>query len=538
MNRSTGKRLLSALLCAALLCAAFALPVSAELNRPEKPGPLLYRLYNAGDLAARGLLGAITALFPPPPGLSREFGDPMLPPGTGAFISAPAGGKTWSLGYAKVSLLEGYDIYEGRHYVMGSIGLTGQRRPTGIYDDQAVRATALSDGSGRGTVIFISIDAYGITSAEIHKIRRAALALEGMAEVVSVNVSSLHQHSVIDTLGMGGDLLAALLLNPLLMRMGLFEPFGGKNPAFMQHMVETAATAAQRAVQNMTPGAMTYSKADVSEHIRDRRPPVAFDPDIHRLRFIPADGTAETWLCNMGLHPVSTALTPTVVTGDYPYYIEQAVFEARGANFQMIQSAIMALDPVVDPGSMPEEERFVWMEELGRDIARRLLELPESAETPVEPILNIAHRNYVLAIDNPLHMLMFRLGILEANGRKRNIWGTRVELLTEIGYVEFGTSLAAALVPGEIDGSLAFGGQLSPEEAWNGWTWEFTPLREMVPDKKLLVFGCTNDLTGYMIQPNDISQFIVFENEEINMSCRQAAERILEEFALLLEDVR
>jgi len=193
MNRSanTWKKLLSALLCVSLLCAAFAPPISAELNRPDKPAPWLHPLYNAGDFLARGLLGAITALFPPPPGLSWEFGDPMLPPGTGTFIDAPAGARTWSLGYAKASLLEGYDIYEGRHYVMGSIGLTGQRKPTGIYDDQAVRVTAMSDGSGRGTVIFISIDAYGITSAEIHNIRRAALALDGMADVVSINVSSL-----------------------------------------------------------------------------------------------------------------------------------------------------------------------------------------------------------------------------------------------------------------------------------------------------------------------------------------------------------
>ena len=533
------KKILCMLLCVSLLCAGFLLPASAALTEPEKPVPWLRPLYNLGDFLAKGLIGAITAAYPPPPGLSREFADPLLPPGTGAFISEPAGEKTWRLGYAKASLFEGYegDIYDGKHYVMGSVDFVGKRRTTGVMDDQTLRATALSDGSGRGAIIFISIDAYGITSADIGKIRKAALALEGMEDVVSLNVSSIHQHSVIDTLGMGGNLLAALVSNPLAMYTGWTTLYSGKNPAFMAHLVETAARTAQKAVGNMTPGTMTYSKADVSDFILDRRTPVSFAPDIHRLRFIPSNGAAETWLCNMGLHPVGTGLAPCVVTGDYPAYIEKAIYEARGANFQMIQSAIMAIDPLYDPPKLPEAERFAELERVGRRIAQRLLDLPQSAETPVEPILNIAHRNYVLPIDNPLHLLMFRLGILEANGRKKNLWGTKVELCTEIGYVEFGKSQAAAILPGEMDGSLAFGGQLTKEQAWNGWVWEFTPLRDMIPPgKKLLIFGLTNDMTGYMIQPNDISNFIVFENEEINAASKEAAPLALEAFRLLLED--
>ena len=533
------KRTISMILCVSLLCAAFLLPASAALTEPEKPAPWLRPFYDLGDFVAKGLIGAITAAYPPPPGLSRAFNDSLLPPGTGAFITEPAGEKTWRLGYAKASLFEDYpgNIYDGRHYVMGSVDFVGKRRTADVMDDQMLRATAMSDGSGRGTAVFISVDAYGLTSADIGKIRRAALALEGMGDVVSLNVSSLHQHSVIDTLGMGGNLLAALFANPLAMYTGWYTPSSGKDPAFMAHLTQVAAQTAQRAVGNMTSGKITYSKADVSDFILDRRTPVRFEPDIHRLRFIPDDGSAETWLCNMGLHPVGTGLAPCVVTGDYPAYIEKAINEARGANFQMIQSAIMAIDPLYDPPALPEAQRFLELERVGRTIAQRLLDLPESAETPVEPILNIAHRNYVLPIDNPLHLLMFRLGILEANGRKKNLWGTKVELCTEVGYVEFGKSLAAAMVPGEIDGSLAFGGQLTKEQAWNGWVWEFTPLRDMLPaERKMMVFGLTNDMTGYMIQPNDISNFIVFENEEINMAGKEAATRVLEAFRALLED--
>ena len=534
------RKILCTLLCVSLLCAVFLLPTSAALTEPDKPAPWLRPLYDLGDFAAKGLIGVITVVYFSPPGLSREFGDPMLPTGTGTFITEPAGEKTWRLGYAKASLFEDYagDIYDGKHYVMGTVDITGQRHTTDVMDDQMLRVTAMSDGSGRGTVVFISVDAYGLTSADVGKIRQAALALEDMGDVVSVNVSSLHQHSVIDTLGMGGNLLAALFSNPLAMYTGWTALYSGKNPAFMAHLTKTAAQTARRAVKNMTPGRMTYSKADISDFILDRRTPVSFDPDIHRLRFVPNNGSAETWLCNMALHPVGTGLSPCVVTGDYPAYIEKAIYEAKGANFQMIQGAMMAIDPLYDPPSLPEAERFIELERVGRDIAKRLLDLPKSAETPVEPILNIAHRNYVLPIDNPLHLLMFRLGILEANGRKKNLWGTKVELCTEVGYVEFGTSLAAAIVPGEIDGSLVFGGQLTREQAWNGWVWEFTPMRDMVPGKKLLVFGLTNDLTGYMIQPNDISHFIVFENEEINMAGKEAAERVMEAFQALVAETR
>jgi len=531
------KKIICTLLCVSLLCAAFLLPASA-LTEPDKPSPWLRPLYDLGDFAAKGLIGAITAAYPPPPGLTCEFADPLLPPGTGAFLAAPAGEKAWRLGYAKASLLAGYggDIYDGRHYVIGAIDAIGKRQPTGVYDDQMLRVTAVSDGSGRGTAVFISVDAYGITSAQVRKIRQAALAMDGMGDVVSVNVSSLHQHSAIDTLGMGGNLIAALFANPLAMYTGWYAPFSGKSPAFMEHLTQLAAQTARKAVGNMTPGTMTYSKADVSEFILDRRTPVSFDPYLHRLRFIPKDDTAETWLCNMALHPVCTGLTPTVVSGDYPYYMEQAIFAARGANFQMIQGAMMAIDPSYTPGALPEEERFLEMERFGRRIAQRLLDLPKSAETAVKPILNIAHRSYALPVDNPLHLLMFRLGILEANGRKKDLWGTKIELCTEVGYVEFGDCLAAAIVPGELDGSLAFGGQLTAEQAWNGWVWEFTPICEMVKGKELMIFGLTNDMSGYMIQPNDISHFIVFENEEINAAGKEAAPRALQAFSQLLED--
>ncbi|MCL2301421.1 MAG: hypothetical protein FWC27_14860 [Firmicutes bacterium] len=531
------KKLSALLLCMALGMGVFTFPAAAALEETPPPSKAMSLLYDAGDFAVRGIAGAITWLIPDRH-TPREFPESAdFLPGHAAFLNAPAPGARWRLGYARASLLEDYDVLDGNHYVTGALDVINKRVPTSIVDDQAIRVTALSDGSGRGAAVFVSLDSYGITSTDVRKIRAALRPFLEAHKVVSLNVSALHQHSVIDTLGMHGPILWGLLANPLANLTGWFAPISGKNPAFMEHLTQVTKNAVMAAVDEMehTPGTMTYAKADISEFIDDHRAPVSFDPYLHRLCFTPDGGTKpRTWLCNLGLHTTGTGIVACDITGDFPYYMEEIANRA-GANFQLINGAELAIH---EEGALfPTGSRLEKLQQRGRALGQKLIDLPETGEEEVLPLLNIAHREYVLPVDNPLHTLLARLRVIEANIRRPNPLCTDMEIKTELGYAEFGTSLAAALIPGELEAALAFGdgAGLPAAKAWRGTGWTYTPLQSMAGGRELMVFGLTNDMTGYMPLPNDIHHFVLFENEEINCASSDAAPLVLANFQALLE---
>jgi hypothetical protein len=284
----------------------------------------------------------------------------------------------------------------------------------------------------------------------------------------------------------------------------------------------------------MENGALRYGKADVREYISEKRAPDKFDPCFHRLRFVPASGARETWLCSAPIHPTGLGTTDTKVSGDWPYFIGQAL---KGVNFQFINGAQLAMGIRFDD-PMPEGTTgYRRMEEYGKRLAGKLKGIGDEERLPA--LLNIAHREYTLPVDNPLHLLFFRLGAIESTGRKKDLAGLNLELKTEIGYMELGGKLAVALVPGELEPALAFdGGGLAKEQAYRRTAYTFKPMKDYTGGLPLIVFGLTNDQVGYMLLPNDIAHFVAFGNEEVNMSSSQVAPLTLAAFQALTESVR
>lgn len=75
---------------------------------------------------------------------------------------------------------------------------------------------------------------------------------------------------------------------------------------------------------------------------------------------------------------------------------------------------------------------------------------------------------------------------------------------TEMTYFEIG-DLKMLLLPSEIFPELVYGGYLSAEESAEGKGPEINPepLVKIAGDENLLLFGVTNDFTGYVVPPND-----------------------------------
>ncbi len=512
--------------------------------------------------------------------------------GDKSFDDVPANGAEWSVGYASASLLEGIAPMNGDFYLAGSLEPIAGRVPSKIEDDQRVRVYAISDGDG--VMVHAVIDGFGLSRGNVQIIRERFEEFAKANNVTNVQVSVLHQHSCIDTLGMNVPLAQALIFNTgNAATGGLIDGMKVElNKEFMENLFNKTIFSMKKAVATMKAGKLFYGTTDISDYIRDKRDPQAFDGNIHRLRFKPNDGTAETWIVEAGIHLMSYGAGGDILSGDFPIYLERAIKEETGANLVYIQGAELAIsmrtvDICADCGEVPvilkptadgtvstytiacpngcmetipsnaDDSKFTaedakdyvktvdyWnsISETGTDnesalsygktLAKELKKI--SNETEVAPILNIAMAEVRLNVTNEILTLAAREDVLNAVIVKN---GDAYQMITEIGYMELGGEVAIFLCPGEFDPALIYGGPESGDAAWTGGEWKHEPLKDLTSCENVMVFGLCNDQAGYVLRDNEYHS-LLSENEEVNVISTTAGSTFVSAFGNLIEEIK
>ena len=503
---------------------------------------LLKSLYNVADQLIDVILKGLNKKIPAVQFEKKEnFTSEMFFEGMEDYLSAPAANAVWSLGYGSASLQTG-DELDGKHYVGGSLSFPKTKAATAIYDDQRVRVIAVNDGSGRGTVVFASLDAFGLSYPDVRGIRKELADFATANNIVGINISVLHQHSCVDTFGMNGDLLKMIFTNPALNVINNtfgtdYKLLNGQNESFMEHLYDVTVDSIKQAVNSMTTGKMYYSEIEAGEFIHDKREPMVYDTKVHRFRFVPDNGTKETWLCNMAIHCVGNGAAGTAITGDYPYYVEQEVNKA-GANYIQIQGAELAITTSHSSLDIPEgTPRLESLKIYGTALGKLIVE-SDAAETEVAPLLNYRMKEYTVPVTNQILAFAGKLGALTNKVVATDDNNTELEVVTELGYLEFGTELAVAVIPGELEPAIAYGGYLDADSSWTGTDFDYTTLQEIVgTDKELLVFGLTNDQIGYILEDNDYSSILSGVNEEIVATGCSAGSTTINAFEELVDSI-
>lgn len=529
------KKFTAIVLTLAVLMSAFAIPASAATEVASEVERGFYRFV---DKVLDVLVSGIAALIVEPRSFltDDEYVSENFYEGLDAseFLDAPAEGAEWSLGYSNASILTGNELTE-EHYVGGSLSVT-KKLAESQMDDQKIRTVAVSDG--RGVSIFASVDTFGLANNEVRVIREKfqKIADEKGWDITTINISALHQHSCVDTFGLNGDIIGAVFTSSFRNLFGLELP-SGKNKNYMENLYEVSVQSMVDAVEDMTAGNLYFGTADMSEYIRDKRDPKVFDGNLNRLRFVPADGSEETWIFNLPVHCVGHGAAGTDLTGDYPYYMEKYIKENAGANFTMILGAELAIsseypeDLVRDPEITAEYgDRYAGLVAYGTLLGELACSI--SNDEIVAPILNIRYTEMFVPIDNSIFKLAARGGLLTNTVIKN---GLDYETVTEIGYAEFGTNLAVAIIPGELAPEIAFGGAVTAEESWDGTEWNYSAFAD-ITDRTLLVFGVTNDQLGYMMTDNDWRSYLT-ENEEIVSTGPKAGAYIAEKYLNLYNEI-
>lgn len=535
----TAKRIIALLLTVVLVVLVAAAPVSAASKVDPSQGPkqkLEAMFYMLLDRLIYVIGKALNSFIP---GLDwgdswQNYDDYQTPAdfyqGEASFDTEVDADAVWSAGYSYNSLLEGLDILGGNYYMVGSIQAIEAQKPKAIVDDQGVSVYAISDGVS-GTVVQAVIDGYGIARTDVLAIRSRLAEFAAANDIISINISVLHQHSAIDILGLGVPLIPAIILNPGMSVTGVDkdEFMTGKNKTFMDNLYNVVTTTITEAVEDMEEGTLYYGSADVGDLMYDKRKPIVFDEEIHRFRFDPDDESAdEIWLCEAGIH--CTGADGDKISADYPYYFKEYIKQQTGADVVFVQGAELAI--TVERKNVPVHEGNLNIKDYGIELGNRVIAIDNDEE--LEPVLNIAMKEVPITADNQILALAVRLGIVDSLVTKG---GKDFTLITELGYMELGNKIGVLLAPGEMAPEILWGGVVSKEESWTKESWDFAPMEETAGVEKLLCFGLNNDQIGYILPDNDIRS-ILTENEEISASSTKAGSDITRAFEELIATVK
>ena len=389
-------------------------------------------------------------------------------------------GDAWRIGFGRAKIMP--PLSSDKTYYIAGHG--SGHVMEGVLTDVYTRAVWVDCG-GDG-IVWISADIVGLTNTEVEIIRKRIRASRMLKGVADVHVSCTHSHSGVDTVGYWGKPNAVSI------------PSDGKDPEYMELLYAQCVSAAEAAFQDRRPGALYAGTAPITDLLLSKRKFSDRHEVLSRLRFVPADGTPETWMINVGAHPNSLGGDNRMLSGEYPYYLSERVYAKTGARVHFGVGPIGGMDA---ERLTPDDPRRC-IKEQGEAFADAAIGITE--ETELEPRLRFLRRPFYLPVDNAVLLLLAMRGTMSFHAYPCKTSATGVMMKTEMTYLSFGGKKILFL-PGENFVPTVYGGYLSAAESPTGVGPEINPepLASIAGDPDLTVYGVTNDMTGYVIPPND-----------------------------------
>lgn len=459
--------------------------------------------------------------------------------GTETFINEPQGEKVWSLGYGKASVLPD-DLGEKKYakgaylpYVFGDSMYTDE---DGQEEDLMARAIVMNDGSGRGNVVFISLDAMGFANADVRLIREALKDIAKEYNIVSINVSCTHIHTGIDSQGVWTDPIGCIINNIISPKVKF-----GVDRSFIESVVEGSKKAVETALDDMTKGKLYYSQIELEEYVHDRTAPIELDRNLYKLEFVPSDKKeTPTIIATLGVHPESASYDwasadpdkplsfDKKFTADFIWYAEKVINDA-GYNFIFIQGNVSTVTStryltgdgveqtahysavrygyeigyIILGMSMTKPERIALNTSLGDRLGINSYGDKYEEYTPwydglatvekkeVKPVLNIRLQQFTVKIENNIIALLGKTSVADNFVLKDNRGSYYT--VSEVGYLEIGDDMKVYMSPGETFGELLIGG-----DGAKGF--DLGPIREHTGEN-IIIMDLMNDAAGYVANP-------------------------------------
>ena len=417
-------------------------------------------------------------------GITRSYGKKIQKQGEAEKIeNVPAvtiGGKKFSAGFAREEIMP--DMESGKTYYIAGHG--SGHVMDGIISTVYTHAVWLDCGSEEG-IIWLSVDAIGMTRIEVNKIRQMIMSSDKIKGCKFVLISCTHSHSGIDTLGYWGKPFASI-------------PSDGKDPAYMNKLMEKCVKADENAYAAKQEGELYFGNIKIENGLKSKRDFIDRHEIMSRFRFVPSSGKNEIWMLNFGAHPNTLGGDNRKLSGEYPYFLREKIKKENGAD------VLFCIGPVggMDAAEYVEDNPLECVKEQGKRFAQAALEI--SNDVLLTPEIKYINQPFYYPVDNYVLTLLAMKHTMSFKAYPCKDSLTGVAMCTEMTYMTIGGKKMLFL-PGENFVSTVYGPYYNAQESSTGQGGEINPkpLAEICNDKDLIVYGVSNDMTGYVVPPND-----------------------------------
>ena len=426
------------------------------------------------DIASKGIVA-----------ITKNFGKKIKKTKTAPVIDKvkpiEISGSTYRAGFATDEIMP--DLSSGKTYWIAGHG--SGHKMEGVLSPVYISAVWLDCGNDEG-MLWLGADIVGMTRVEVNKIRSMIMSSPKIKGCKCINFSCTHSHSGIDTLGYWGK--------PNLVSI----PSDGKDPEYMEMLMNKAVKVAEEAFENRKSGKLYIGDTTIKDGLQTRRGFIDKHEVLSRFRFVPADGSNETWIMNFGAHPNSLGGSNRMLSGEYPYFMRKQIAEENGANVLFGIGAIGAMDAA----ELDSEDNVNCIKLQAKMIADAALKIDNDKE--LTPEMKIMQQPFYLPVGNYVLTLLAMRHVMSFNAYPSDESDIGIAMMTEMTYMSIGGK-KVLLLPGESFVSTVYGGYKTAETSPTGKGGEInpTPLAEIADEPDMIVFGVSNDMSGYVVPPND-----------------------------------
>ena len=388
-------------------------------------------------------------------------------------------GDGYRCGFAREKIMP--DLTKGKTYYIAGHG--SGHVMDGVLSDVFIHAVWLDCGGDEG-ILWLSADCVGFTNVEVQIMRDKILASDKIKGCRSVSISCTHSHSGIDTIGYWGKPFLSI-------------PSDGKDPEYMQLIFETAVKVSEEAYANRRAGKLYTGRIKVEGGLFTKRHLPEKHEILSRLRFVPADGGNETWIMNFGGHPNSLGGGNRKLSGEYPYFMREQIKEQTGAD------VLFGIGPIggMDAAEL-DEDPVECVKKQGAMLADAVQKIDNDRE--LEPTIKVLCQPFYYPVGNYVLTFLATRGVMSFTPYPSDQSDIGIAMKSEMTLMTFGDQ-KILLLPGENFVNTVFGGYEPAEKSTTGKGPEINPepLADIAGDHDMIAFGVTNDMTGYVVPPND-----------------------------------
>jgi Neutral/alkaline non-lysosomal ceramidase, N-terminal len=332
-------------------------------------------------------------------------------------------------------------------------GYDQDRKSTGVHDDLYAKAVVFDDG--KTAVALVVVDVIGIQYDTVQAIREAAAAKTTAIPPEHIIVQSTHTHCGPDVIGIYGP----------------DETHTGRNAAYMEQLVNTAAEQVARAADARQPTTFVVAETQCTGWAVNDSEPDVVDNSVTLLQCRDAQGEPIATLTHFACHPTVLDGDTTQVSADWvgAFYKEMA---AR------VPGQHIYLQGGVGGWIQPEtpERSFALAERYGKDLAAKAVAALESPQPMAADEVRFASKAFGMPNDNAMFKQISSAGLGLIPREMDDAIGTEVAWFA-VGDAQFATH---------------------PGETAPAFTWATEDLMDSGPK---FVLGLGLDELGYIIKP-------------------------------------